>query len=391
MSTSGDEQGPRAWMNWRAQQRGEPAEGGHETALYSDSTFTGELELGPYAILNPIAQLDRQAEGPALILRIDGHLGSPPSPPPIGPADSTSYHGGSEEEEIASLLSLSLGARVKAGGIVRFFHAEDRDPRGRPISEWRQRPLAPPVRTSAALVVPRARGERGLAGGRVEHYPTLDGPNAAALVRSARLYQDSLWICETQPHLAWVMMVSALEVAANQWRSATSASPLDQLREAKPDLVALLEPELAHSTLDAVADELADSVRVTAKFLKFLEQFWPSPPSGRPRDWARFPWKWGDARKRLNLVYAYRSSALHAGEPFPDPMCHPPERVDSEFSEVPLGLGTSTPGGSWLAKDLPLNLNTFEYITRRALLEWWDTLINEDPVGNGSGAPNFST
>jgi hypothetical protein len=35
--------------------------------------------------------------------------------------------------------------------------------------------------------------------------------------RAARLYQDALWIVESEPNLAWIMLVSTVETAAKEW------------------------------------------------------------------------------------------------------------------------------------------------------------------------------
>jgi len=34
-----------------------------------------------------------------------------------------------------------------------------------------------------------------------------------ALTRAARLYQDALWMIESEPSLAWLLLVSAIETA----------------------------------------------------------------------------------------------------------------------------------------------------------------------------------
>jgi hypothetical protein len=73
-------------------------------------------------------------------------------------------------------------------------------------------------------------------------------------------------------------------------------------------------------------------------------------------------------------VYRYRSKALHEGRPFPAPMCMPPDRVGQVLSEKPHG-DVSMAGGTWKAEDVPILLNTFEYIARNVLLKWWDSAI----------------
>ena len=89
----------------------------------------------------------------------------------------------------------------------------------------------------------------------------------------------------------------------------------------------------------------------------------------------RLDWRKQNLKKVLRKVYRYRSRALHEGVPFPDPMLGPPFRLKAKEagSEVPLvGGGSYSMGATWVRKDVPLNLNTFHYITRNALLNWWD-------------------
>jgi hypothetical protein len=58
-------------------------------------------------------------------------------------------------------------------------------------------------------------------------------------------------------------------------------------------------------------------------------------------------------------------------------MCEAPRKWgdSAAHSEVPLGQATITLGGTWLRKDTPISLHTFEYIVRGALLNWWTSLV----------------
>src|SRR4051812_379492 len=75
-------------------------------------------------------------------------------------------------------------------------------------------------------------------------------------------------------------------------------------------------------------------------------------------------------RKILEIVYDYRSRALHGGEPFPAPMCWVPTIFEGIALETPGGLAAATQGATWLASDTPINLHVFAYIVRGALLRW---------------------
>jgi len=78
-------------------------------------------------------------------------------------------------------------------------------------------------------------------------------------------------------------------------------------------------------------------------------------------------------REGVKKIYQLRSTALHEGVPFPDPMCWPPRSHGEPpvLEERPTGIAAGGGGGVWLAEDMPLSLHTFAYIVRGALVAWW--------------------
>jgi hypothetical protein len=120
-----------------------------------------------------------------------------------------------------------------------------------------------------------------------------------------------------------------------------------------------------------VANDFADSFGATRKFIDFVMKFRPPEPADRP-PWGGIDWSDESMKKILKMVYSYRSKALHAGKPFPAPMSEPPYTEGGwvATTEKPHGH-TSMSGGVWLESDIPILLNTFEYITRETLLNWW--------------------
>jgi len=80
-------------------------------------------------------------------------------------------------------------------------------------------------------------------------------------------------------------------------------------------------------------------------------------------------------RESVNKIYEYRSKALHEGIPFPAPMCHSPWTAgDGVFAEKFHAFAMGTQGGVWQAEDIPMLLHTFEYIVRKVLLRWWQSM-----------------
>jgi hypothetical protein len=117
--------------------------------------------------------------------------------------------------------------------------------------------------------------------------------------------------------------------------------------------------------LEEVADEIAGSLGATQKFVKFLLHFLPDEPAGRPTAGFQVRWSKTNLRSVLVKIYDYRSKALHAGVPFPAPMCVAPRLMMPDWGgpeERPSGLASSTLGGVWVAEDLPLHFHVFEHI-----------------------------
>jgi hypothetical protein len=369
-------EGPSSYENWKSYNAGSPILYSSEFELYTDTWITGEVTsgLGPYQFFNlvPIGYKTGIVRA-AIVLRYSYHIEFNISE--INETDSSRYHGGLPTDEIAALASLLIGCRVYAGGETREFR-QGGEPAGRPVSR-NFRPIPVVTTGERGFILPHIRGQHSMMPlQKMVSYSNISPKEAIILVRSARLYQDALWIAESEPNLAWLMMVSAVEVVANQ-RYSSTGSALERLRASKPELVSLLEETTGVLDLSQkVAEQIVDSIGSTKKFVEFLMAHLPEPPAVRPDTWAQVEWTRDKLCDVFRLIYGYRSKALHGGIPFPAPMCELPfcTRVGKAAAEKPIGLGASVYGGKWLSKDTPMNLNTFEYIARNAILKWWESL-----------------
>lgn len=361
--------GPAIYLNWLAHDRHEPWLGAQEFPLFTDAHVTGQMQFGPYDFLNAIALPQAGVAQPAITLRISWHTKY--EKPDWRKTDASFYHGGSVPEEIAAITALVLGIRCRAASSTRDFDVGG-DPKGLPRALWHDIPSLPQSRARRGRILPAAsEGSRAIADlGIFGTLPCLSPSEAIAVIRAARFYQDSLWLAESETSLSWLMLVSALETAANQWRT-NQDSPVERLRGARPKLFEYLLT-LREDAPAKVADEIVDSLGSTKKFVDFVLEFLPSPPSARPSFW-QLPWDAASMRNAMRLIYGYRSKALHDGVPFPAPMCEAPYRLPEwqAPAEKPGGLATSSLGGTWLATDTPMLFHTFEYIARNVLLGWW--------------------
>lgn len=363
-----------------------------ELSLFSDAWFVADArQHGPYAFINPVpftGSNDHYVMKPAVILRVQDHL--PDDHPNMKVTADDDYNGGWLFDEIAALSGLILGARIAAGPVQREFGFDwpEQDPFGRPRTHTSDLlPTLPPSSQRPLIAV--LKGERDLRRlARLSRFPLLSAPVARTLVKSSRLYQQALWISDSSPEIAWLLMVASLETAANQW-SQNEATPGDRLSLAFPDLAAALQDSSDPAIFDVTASALQDLTRATAKFVGFTTTFAPGPPDRRPQ-WGRFDYAEPNLKAALRKIYHYRSRALHGGTPFPAPMCRSPfGHAEGAPEEVPSGLASGTLGSTWLVADTPMLLHTFAHIARGVLLNWWTSIDPEavEPPLETDGEP----
>ncbi len=293
------------------------------------------------------------------------------------------YHGASIGEEIAALISLSLGVRLKSGPAIRRFE-KGSDPRGRPVPrQMESDPWLPPFRGIRSLI-PRLPGQACVNDAhRLAKLHVLSRRDAADIIRAARLYQDAVWTADSEPELAWIRFVSAAECGAQRWKP-DKKSRLDRIRCSDPTLGSLLDSVAPVRLRDDLARHLLPLMRSTDRFVRFMIAFMPKKPGRRPPDYLQIAWNDGELARTLRTVYKWRSKALHEGTPFPKPMCQHPMMLDGVPGERPMGLAAASDGGVWTADDTPMLLHVFEHMVRGALLNWWDALLKG---GEGRGVP----
>jgi hypothetical protein len=375
MENTGDKKhklvGTISYDNWRAYRNGEPSVGAYEYLLFTDALMIGEVSSGlePYQFFNLISRQQLGRVRPAIALRIGMHVAL--EFPDMDRTDQSRYHGGWVTDEIAALASLRCGVRLRPGGETREFNSTE-DPKGRPVA-YESRPEPSFNIGIHGLVLPDIAGKNSimpLVG--MQTLADLSPEQSIVLIKSARLYQDALWLSESEPNLSWLMLVSSIETAATFWKSIKD-SPLERLKESRTVFVEYLESLNIHGLSSRVAKEFDESIGATKKFVDFLIEFLPPPPEKRPAKWGQINWDIEELRKYFRQIYNYRSKALHGGTPFPATMNQPPFRHETweVAAEKPIAHASYSQGGAWLAKDTPMLLRTFEYIARNALNRWW--------------------
>jgi hypothetical protein len=180
------------------------------------------------------------------------------------------------------------------------------------------------------------------------------------------------------------MLVSAVEVAAVEWMTGAD-DPESILRSLKPKWAARLERDGGAGLVRDMAADWVELLGATNRFIKFVLAHLPDPPPNRPES-CQVDWSPKAMKSALQKVYEYRSKALHAGVPFPQPMCRPPDLLPGSDAPVerPWFLASASAGGYWVVGDLPFYLHVFAYLVRGALLKWREELKDQ----GASGAPS---
>ncbi|MGW5054958.1 hypothetical protein [Actinokineospora sp. NPDC004072] len=372
-----DPSGPWMWENARLAKAGSPPVGALEIGFYTDS-WRVDLQgnAGPLTFLNQLynvypADYPLGAHSVGLMVRVEQYVDrilDEYLDDAWEQSDQAVFHGGDASDELAALVSLAIGERIRSAGIARVFSVDDDDLRGQPHVLRERIPYISPSRFVRVLphVGARHRPDVARSLNLLDLYAHLSPNEARALVRAARTYQEALWIAEADPRQAWLRLVNAVEIIAQL----APDIPADaRLVEAFSDaessaivgrLIATEDDEL----IEWVAKRLADQGRSTKKFLNFLQKYQPRQPPGRPTVKAAQV-DWANMRKHFRRVYEYRSNDLHAGIPFPASMCAPPRRTsqNTPYEVAPEAKGDR---GSSL-----ILLHTFEYVVRGAIQKWW--------------------
>ncbi len=111
-------------------------------------------------------------------------------------AELSTHHGGTLADELAALLSLALGRRFMAGSESRDFEPGG-DTLGRPLLVFGYESVTLPVSSPLQGRVLPGAGDDVHLDAQLTHFqrlPDLFPRTAAALVQSARLYQEAIWI-----------------------------------------------------------------------------------------------------------------------------------------------------------------------------------------------------
>jgi hypothetical protein len=153
------------------------------------------------------------------------------------------------------------------------------------------------------------------------------------------------------------------------WRDYVKGDVVERFRANAPGIAEIVEPAGDEIVRD-LAKVLAPQLKAGDRFRKFLTTFAPDAPEPRP---AHAQLDWSNLDVAFREIYTRRSEALHAGIPIPHVMRMAPRPADGDggYEETIGAIGVWSGPNYWPSMSVPMNLHTFEYIVRHALLAWW--------------------
>jgi hypothetical protein len=286
----------------------------YEFEVFVDVAVHGEFRLGPFSLVPWDAEPFSEGVRRSLVLRFSDHL--EPNAATSKSSKGGFYHGVSLPAEFCALATVLLRRRVSLGPMLRI---DDEALRVALPSQQRHRGLISGELDASVLV------------SRMELLRRLPDTFHESVILAARMYQEALAIIDDKPDLAYLLLVSCLEVFVAKFVPRTREEDLPAaVREA---LDKCADPEARRVLLNRL---LELDRGISRNFVTFVdshvaESFWQESPQiseaeGRiARD---------ELPELLRRVYNQRSKTLHEAEPFP-PNVLSPAHPDAEIDRRP--------------------------------------------------------
>ncbi len=315
-----------------------------EYQILSDAHIIGQITYGPY-VMRPweFSEMKKPGEERWLLLRTTVKAFSAEDEPWKKASREGEYHGGGVASELIALASVFLRRRLRLGPMVRL------DDSPIYIPEL-------PGQIDQQLTL----GESNFARleGWFESVRKLDPDLHFPLILAAKFYHQAVELIEGKPDLAYLLLVSAIEVLSNEYE--VEPPSLSEIDQGLANSVARIEdPELRQE----IEGRIVRRRLIARRFVAFIGDhvdvsFWQV--EGRPIHGRVEPEQLPNLMKR---VYDQRSRTLHDGEPFPPYIFHPAPMN----GEMPVGLSLIVGEKTWEIEDFIPTPSFFERLVNHVL------------------------
>ncbi len=282
-------------------ERGDAEPSLYEFEVFAEVPFPHECEVGPFAIIPWDAEPTPNGTRRSLILRFADYLEAPDA------ADKSTkkgfYHGISMPAEFCALASALLRRRVSLGPMLRL---DDAPIRIRPPSQRRHPGLIAGEVDTYTLKH------------RIESLEHLPREFHEAFILSCRMYQEALGLIDDKPDLAYLLLVSSIEVFVAKFCPKTTENDLSA--DVTSALSACPDAERAVLLRRILDLDFGISRNFVAFIIQHLrDSFWQDSPQIATAAGRIAKEELPDLLKR---IYNQRSKTLHEAEPFPPMSCN---------------------------------------------------------------------
>ena len=317
-----------------------------EYEIITDTHIVGKLKYGPYYFTLWEYGLKQKGEERKLCLRIHERAFPSVYQPEKPPQRSGYYHGGSIADELVYLASLFLRRRFILGPIVRW--NDEPSLFSKDKTKWLDKQLITGKSNLEELTewLQLAEG--------------LDKNFHQRFILAARLYHRAILFIEEQPDMAYLDLISAIEILSND-HDIGNLTLADLDNPKLENYVRSVDNEELRCNLEENIVKLRRFIK--RRFIAFMlchteESFWTEKE--RPQH-GKIQRK--DLARLLGLIYKQRSKTLHNGEPFPAYIYSTPPRGE----EISSSLGISKGEKMWEPKEFIPYPHFFERLVNHVL------------------------
>jgi hypothetical protein len=316
-----------------------------EFEVQAESSAADALNYGPYVLDRWDALPVMDGTRRSFVLRLKHYLGETSAA--ASPTRAGFYHGISLQEEICTVACVFLRRRIRLGALLRL--------KDKPIR------VAPASRAFNKVL---ASGRIQLSG--IQHglrmLESLPEKFHEPFILACRMYEEAIAALDDKPDLAYLLLVSCLEVFVAKYSpSTTMADFSEDLREAVAS-----HPD--RSAREALEKRLCGDRLISRNFVIFTaahitEEFWKASPNITPEQGRIQAEELPDILKR---IYSQRSKTLHEAMPFP------PNVLDAPESDAEIDRSTEVVVGDrrWTDKDMIPYVRFFERLVNFVLMEF---------------------
>lgn len=287
----------------------------YEFEVIVDAPVRGEFAIGPFAMTAWDPDDGPEGTPRSMVLTIDSYLVDVVAPGSAAKAVGRGfYHSLTLPEEVCALATTLLRKRISLGPLLRA--------NGIPL---RIKPQ-PPRRHDAIVRTELDLDKLEPAMQRVFKLPL---EFHQVFILACRMYQEALMLIDSKPDLAYLLLVSCVEVFVGKLGRKTLET---DLKDAVKEALARCD----EGGRQVLLQEILDLDRgISRNFVAFIienldEQFWLQP--GRPAPPKRVEPE--ELPEILKRIYAARSKLVHEAEPFPPNVLDAPDD-ESEIDRRP--------------------------------------------------------